>query len=142
MRALLLLAVAVCLSAKTPEQEIRETLARQQQDWNRGDVEAFMAAYDNSPATTFLGASLTRGYGPVLENYRKRYPKRENMGTLTFSELEFRVLGAESVLVLGRYHLARSASAGGEASGRFTLVFKRAANGWKIIHDHTSAGAR
>jgi ketosteroid isomerase-like protein len=26
-----------------------------------------------------------------------------------------------------------------EMSGRFTLVFRQFADGWKVIHDHTSA---
>jgi len=60
------------------------------------------------------------------------------MGTLKFSELEVRLLGAEYAVVLGRFDLARSAAGGGAANGRFTLVLKRGPGGWKILHDHTS----
>jgi ketosteroid isomerase-like protein len=33
---------------------------------------------------------------------------------------------------------ARSAEGGGDASGKFTLVLRKTAQGWKIILDHTS----
>jgi ketosteroid isomerase-like protein len=41
-------------------------------------------------------------------------------------------------VVTGRFHLARSASAGGDAQGIFSLVFEKTSTGWKIILDHTS----
>ena len=41
-------------------------------------------------------------------------------------------------LATGKYTLQRTAAGGGNASGRFTLIFKRTPKGWKIIHDHTS----
>jgi ketosteroid isomerase-like protein len=60
------------------------------------------------------------------------------MGKLTFSELEFRMLGPDHALVLGKFALERSAAAGGNASGRYTLVLHKTVKGWKILHDHTS----
>jgi ketosteroid isomerase-like protein len=58
------------------------------------------------------------------------------MGTLTFSDLEITLLGADAALVLGRWHLRR---ANDEPHGRFTLLFRRTRQGWKIVHDHSSA---
>jgi ketosteroid isomerase-like protein len=60
------------------------------------------------------------------------------MGTLGFSGLEIRLLGPDYAAVIGRFHLDRSAGAGGEASGIFTLLFHKTSQGWKIILDHTS----
>ena len=130
----LLLAFALA----SPEAEIRAVLDRQQADWNRGDVVAFMTGYDDAPATTFQGKTLTHGYQQVLDSYRKRYPTREIMGTLQFSEVEVRMLSPEAALVTGKFALDRTAEAGGPASGRYTLIFVRKPSGWKIIHDHTS----
>ena len=31
-----------------------------------------------------------------------------------------------------------SAAGGGDATGNFTLILRKGAAGWKIIHDHTS----
>jgi ketosteroid isomerase-like protein len=60
------------------------------------------------------------------------------MGTLAFSEIEIRTLAADVVLATGKYELKRTAGAGGDTSGRFTLIIRRSAAGWKIIHDHSS----
>jgi ketosteroid isomerase-like protein len=73
-----------------------------------------------------------------LARYLKRYPTREKMGTLRFSDIETRMLGAEYASVIGRFHLDRAADAGGEASGIFTLLFHKTPQGWKVILDHTS----
>jgi uncharacterized protein (TIGR02246 family) len=144
LECLSLLPLVACAAfAQTgPEAGIRALLSRQQADWNKGDVRAFMTGYEAAASTTFLGAKLTRGYQQVLDNYIERYPSRDSMGTLTFSEIEVRMLGRTYASVLGRYHLARTAAAGGDAFGRFTLILKKTPAGWRIIHDHTSAGAQ
>jgi ketosteroid isomerase-like protein len=120
------------------ERAIRNVLEAQQAAWNRGDVDAFMTGYDASESTTFVGATITRGYQQVLDNYRRRYPTKEKMGQLTFSDLEVHQLGAPYALVIGKWHLDRPADAGGNTGGIFTLLFKKTGAGWKIIVDHTS----
>lgn len=134
------LAAALTLHAQSAasERDIRSVLEAQQEAWNRGDVEGFMAGYQASSATTFVGATITRGYQQVLENYRRRYPSRESMGQLAFSELEVKLLGADYASVIGKWHLARTANAGGDVGGVFTLLFHKTNSGWKIILDHTS----
>lgn len=118
---------------------IRAVLGEQQSAWNRGDVETFMRGYWNSPDLTFAGSSgVTRGWEPVMERYRRNYPDVAAMGHLDFSELEIHLLGNDAALVLGRWHLKR---ANDEPGGFFTLVFQRFPEGWRIIHDHTSADA-
>ncbi len=121
------------------EAHIRAILAAQQAAWNRADVASFMEGYEKSAELTFSGTSgVTRGWQNVMERYRKRYPDADAMGKLEFSEIEVRLVGAEAALVLGRFHLARTAKAGGDASGHFSLVFRKTPAGWRIIHDHTS----
>jgi uncharacterized protein (TIGR02246 family) len=117
---------------------IQKILADQAEAWNRGDVEAFMQAYKDSPDTTFIGASVQHGYAPILERYKKAYPNKDAMGVLDFSEIQVRELGAKYAVVTGRFHLARKASGGGDASGIFSLVWEKTPLGWKIILDHTS----
>jgi uncharacterized protein (TIGR02246 family) len=116
---------------------IRAVLTAQQSAWNRGDVETFMKGYWNSPDLTFAGSSgVTRGWETVMERYRRNYPDVAAMGHLDFSQVEIHVLGNDAALVLGRWHLKR---ANDEPGGFFTLVFQRFPEGWRIIHDHTSA---
>jgi beta-aspartyl-peptidase (threonine type) len=115
---------------------ITDVLTDQQDAWNRGDVDAFLQGYWRSPELTFSGTSgIARGWDGVLARYKEHYPNREAMGKLEFSALEFRSLGSDAALVLGRWRLARQK---GDAGGVFSLVFERFPEGWRIIHDHTS----
>ncbi len=150
VRILAVLLVAVGMFAatpqgaaeRTPDAEIRRVLEDQVKAWNAGDVRAFMAGYADSAETTFVGSAVTKGHSQVLANYLKRYPTKERMGTLAFTGLEITMLGsgdtAEYASVLGHWHLKRTAEAGGDTGGIFTLLFRRTAAGWKIILDHTS----
>jgi ketosteroid isomerase-like protein len=114
-------------------------LTAQAADWNRGDIDAFMRGYWNSPEITFAGTSgVSRGWQTVLDHYRKNYPDRAAMGHLDFSEIEITPLGNDAALILGRWHLNRDA---GPVGGVFTLVARRFPEGWRIIHDHTSTDA-
>jgi uncharacterized protein (TIGR02246 family) len=118
---------------------IRAVLDAQDVAWNRGDVDAFLVGYWHSPELTFSGSTgVSRGWDGVLARYKKAYPDRAAMGTLDTSELEFRFLGPDAALVLGKWHLKREK---GDIGGVFTLVLQRFPEGWKIIHDHTSAVA-
>ena len=118
--------------------QIETVLRDQQAAWNRGDIDAFLKGYWNSPELTFSGSDgVQRGWDGVLARYKKNYPDRAAMGTLDFSALEFRFLGPDAALVLGRWRLTRPPS--NDAGGEFSLVFQRFPEGWKIIHDHTSA---
>ena len=119
--------------------EIRAVLDAQSAAWNRGDVEGYMDGYLRSADTVMVsGDNVTRGWQTVLDRYKKNYNSREKMGTLTFSALEFKLLGNNTATVLGRWHLKRASD---EPQGRFTLIFKRIKLGWRIIHDHTSSAS-
>jgi len=116
---------------------IRAVLEAQSEAWNRGDIEGYMAGYWRSPETVFIsGDSVTRGWQTVLDRYKKNYNSREKMGTLTFSDLEIRPISNNTAVVLGRWHLQRAKD---EPHGRFTLIFRKTKQGWRIVHDHTSS---
>jgi ketosteroid isomerase-like protein len=61
------------------------------------------------------------------------------MGTLDFSDLTVKMLGRNYAVVTGKFHLARTAAGGGDASGVFSLIFEREPEGWRIILDHTTS---
>jgi len=118
--------------------KITEVLTAQQAAWNSGDVNAFLVGYWESPELTFSGSGgVAHGFAGVRERYQKNYPDRAAMGELAFSDLEFRFLGPDAALVLGHWHLKRETK--GDVGGVFSLVWQRFRNGWKIVHDHTSA---
>src|SRR6202051_4714158 len=124
-------------SRQADRSAIRAVLTAQQQAWNHGDIAAFLTGYWHSPNLTFSGSNgIFRGWDAVMARYKKNYPDRSAMGALDFSNLEFRFLGPDAALVLGHWHLKRQKD---EIGGVFTLVFQRFPEGWRIIHDHTSA---
>ncbi|HEX5701774.1 MAG TPA: nuclear transport factor 2 family protein [Pyrinomonadaceae bacterium] len=119
-----------------PIAAIRAVLDAQTAAWNRGDIEGYMDGYERSPHIVFIsGDRLTRGWQTVLERYKKSYDTREKMGVLTFSDVEITVLSKDAALVFGRWQLQTK----DEPRGRFTLLFKKTKNGWRIVHDHTSS---
>jgi beta-aspartyl-peptidase (threonine type) len=100
-----------------------------------------MEHYWKSDDLTFSsGGKTTRGWQATLDNYRKRYPTREAMGRVSFSELEITPLGSSTdedgaAMVLGRWQLDGESEPVG---GNFTLVFRKIDGKWVIVHDHTS----
>ena len=117
--------------------EIQSVISAQQDAWNRGDIDAFMHGYGRSASTVFVSEDeVERGWETVRERYRVKYSDRAKMGTLSFSEIEVTMLSPGAAVVLGRWRLKR---ANDEPHGRFTLIFKRLPEGWRIVHDHTSA---
>jgi ketosteroid isomerase-like protein len=118
---------------------VRAVLDAQVAAWNAGELEKFMAGYWRSPKLTFFsGGSRQQGWDATLARYRRNYQSEgREMGRLAFSELDIQPLGADSAVVRGRWQL--TLSNGKQPGGLFTLVFRRFRDGWKIIHDHTSA---
>ncbi len=140
----LLAAPAPSAPQQLDEAAIRAVVAAQAVALNRADIPAFMQSYENSPDTTFIGAHLAKGYAPILDRYTKAYSTKEQMGRLTFVNLDIRLLPGscgtvEYAVVTGNFHLERSAH--GEATkddGIFSLLWRKGPQGWKILLDHTS----
>ncbi|HTK27639.1 MAG TPA: DUF4440 domain-containing protein [Pyrinomonadaceae bacterium] len=118
------------------ESDIRAVMNDQVAAWNRGDIEGFMSGYWRSDKLTFVsGSNVTRGWQPTLDRYKKNYDSRAKMGTLAFSDLEITVLSKDAAVVLGSWSLAREKD---NPHGKFTLVFRKFKDGWRIVQDHTS----
>ena len=138
----ILIAVLACAApeqASSSVAEIQSVLTAQQDAWNRGDIDAFMNGYARSASTVFVSEDeVRRGWETVRDRYRVKYSDRTKMGTLSFSEIEVTMLSPDAAVMLGRWRLKR---ANDEPRGRFTLIFKRLPEGWRIVHDHTSAAS-
>lgn len=118
---------------------VTQVLDSQVKAWNGHDLEAFMAGYWKSPDLTFFsGANERHGWQATMDRYKATYqsPGHE-MGKLDFSNLRVAALGTDAAFVRGEWHLTMSD--GKMPHGLFTLVFRKFADGWKIVHDHTSA---
>lgn len=132
---LLLLSVSAFCQSKD-ETEIRNVLEKQNAAWSRGDVDAFMVGYWEHDSLMFIGKSgVTYGYKNTLANYKKNYPDTSAMGKLTFTLIQVKQLSPEYFHVIGKYYLTRTI---GDASGHFTLLFRKINGKWVIISDHSS----
>jgi ketosteroid isomerase-like protein len=119
--------------------QIRSILQAQQEAWNRGDIDGFMNGYARAPSTVFISEdTIRRGWETVRARYRQKYSDRAKMGRLSFSNIEINLLSSDAAVVVGRWSLERAKD---RPHGRFTLIFKRLPDGWRIVHDHTSAAA-
>ena len=135
---ILLLISFASISAQTDKESkaIRKVMADQAVAWNRGDIDGFMTGYWKSEKLTFLsGTDVTRGWQPTLDRYKKSYDSRAKMGVLTFSDLEITILAKDAAIVLGSWSLERDKD---NPHGKFTLIFRKFKDGWRIVMDHTS----
>lgn len=145
MRPIAALALALLFACGRPgfaaddRTAIAAVLAGQADAWNRGDLDGFMAAYERSEALVFTsGADIQRGWQGTYDRYVARYRSAgpQEMGRLAFEVLDIRELGSDGAVVLGTWTLTDTPKAG---TGVFSLAFLRTPEGWRIVHDHTSA---
>lgn len=128
----------VTLNAQsTPEQEkILKVMDQQQVDWNKGDLPSFMESYWKNDSLAFVGSKkVTYGWKATLENYKKEYPGKAGMGTLSFSDIQIKTLSPTSAFVIGAWHLKREM---GNLDGHYTLLFRKIDGRWVITVDHSS----
>ncbi len=117
--------------------QIYTILNQQVRDWNAGDIAAFMKGYWNSDSLMFVGkAGVTYGYDATYQNYLKRYPDRATMGKLTFDFINLTYPSEDVAFLVGKFHLERPEK--GDASGYYTLLWRRINGQWLIVCDHTS----
>lgn len=119
---------------------IRNVMENQVEAWNSGNIEGFMQGYWNSPEMKFVsGDNVARGWQAALDRYKKSYDSKAKMGFLTFKDLEITILSKDSAVVLGSWNLDREVDGKKDnPHGKFTLIFRKFKDEWKIIHDHTS----
>ena len=126
----------VSSSYQTSIEEITKMLNQDAKYWSEGNLEAFMESYIKSDSLVFIGSrGLTYGWQQTLDNYKKGYPTKDHMGTLSFDLLEFKELAKDVFFVIGKYNLKRTV---GDASGHFSIILKKIDGKWKIIADHSS----
>lgn len=114
---------------------IRSIMDNQVAEWNKGNVDGFMAGYWKSEKMTFQsGNRRLLGYDALAAMYKKNYAGTK-MGTLTFKDIEIKPLEKNLYLVLGRWNVKTKEKV---QEGLFTLIIRKIDKQWKIIHDHSS----
>ena len=142
--AILLLVLSMaCAAAPGPGadavKDVRAVMTAQIDAWNRGDLNGYMSGYWKSPDLVFFSnGTETRGWQATLDRYRTRYQGQgKQMGTLDLPEMDILTLGTESAMARGRWRLKMPD--GKELTGMTSVIFRKFPEGWRIVHDHSSA---
>ena len=121
-------------------------LARQAEAWSRGDLDAFVEVYAED-ATFLAPTGIVQGREAVRARYAALYPDPSAMGTLRLEVVEMRPVWGVEPTVLGESEpgeihgagiVARwtlTPATGESASGTTLLLFRREAEGWRIVQD-------
>jgi ketosteroid isomerase-like protein len=101
-------------------------------------LDAFVSDYAKDSLTGFVSRGhVHQGYAWIRRNYAPRFAEGAERDSLPFEEFAVRPLAPAVALVTARFVLFRDGR--DMASGPFTLIMERRADGWKILHDHTSS---
>ena len=116
-------------------EEFGFAIREQVDSWNSGELAGFMKYYWRSGEMTFHGGKRRlQGWETLNSMYIETY-SGEQRGILEFSGLEINVLSLESAYVLGDWKVELPDTV---KQGKFTLIWKKMDEGWRIIHDHSS----
>ncbi|MDP3582470.1 MAG: nuclear transport factor 2 family protein [Ignavibacteria bacterium] len=115
---------------------ILKVLEDQRIAWNSGDIEGYMQGYWKSDSLRFVGKSGVRyGWSETLSSYKKGYPTKAEMGSLTFNVISLEQLSETSLFMIGKWSLTRVENS---VSGHFMLIWKKVDGKWLITADHSS----
>jgi uncharacterized protein (TIGR02246 family) len=104
--------------------------------WNRADLDGFLSTYARD--AVFMGNPPTVGMDAIRERYQRTYFRDGRpRDQLAFDELQTTMLGPNHALMTGRCILTNPTD-NKQSFCRFTLIWERRADGWKMIHDHSS----
>jgi len=118
--------------------QVKKLLDTQVESWNKGDLDGFMLGYWKSDELTFFADNtVEKGYEALNQRYFKKYKADgKEMGKLTFSEVDIKLVSTTFVVVRGRWKVEKTTET---RDGLYTLWMEKKPEGWRIIHDHSSA---
>jgi uncharacterized protein (TIGR02246 family) len=125
-------------TATRQQLDVVKIILAQQNAWNKGDLDAYLSHYKESPDTQAVLANLVRGIDAVRSAYKQNFPNKDSMGTIEDTDIEVRALGDNYALATGKYHLNRPKKSGGPVEGTFMEIFEKTANGWQIIFSQST----
>ena len=119
------------------ENTIRDFTAKLQDDWNAGDMGAYLATYHNSTETSLMfGGGGLRGWQAIADLFTATWKTEAAMGDFTVEDMTVFFGGSGTVIASGTFeHVFPDQT----VNGAFTHVWRQVEPGqWRIIHEHTS----
>lgn len=104
--------------------------------WNRGELPVYLSAYVDS-ATAMGSTGLVRGVGGIEGQMKAGFWRTGRpLQVLSYDHLEIRPIGPDQAIATGQYIL----TGGGRPNrtGWFSTIWVRTAQGWRMVHDHSS----
>lgn len=116
--------------------EILALTAKLAQDWNGGDMAAYLAAYRSGPDTSLLfGDRSLRGWQEIHDLFTTTWTTEEAMGDFSTDAVAVTFAGSDVAIASGRFeHVFPDET----INGAFSHVWHRGEDGWRIVHEHTS----
>lgn len=119
------------------QESIESLLQRGVDAWNDGDLDGYVATYADASTTTMLRPEgRIVGRAAIRTALAPRFEPGAVRDSIRLEEVEVRPLPPLIGIVTGRYVLERSGNEPG--GGWFTVVVRRAGEGWRIVHDQKS----
>ncbi len=119
--------------AAAPVGEAARSFQRQMEAWNRGDLEAALSAYWNSPDIIWVNKrGLSKGFAPFAESMRQEGTK----GIYSGEVLHSRSLSPKSALLVVRWAITDQGKRlmGGVSTQLWEVRDRR----WRIVLEHAS----
>jgi len=132
-----LIATAVPAQAGSSEGEVEAVMRNLVQDWNAGDMAAYLAAYAESADLRLLSsAGILKGWDTVNALFREQFPDEPRMGDFTMDAVEVRLLTDDVALTSGKFEHVFAEQT---IQGSFSHVLRRQEDGsWLIELEHVS----
>lgn len=117
------------------EQEIRGTLDRTAEGWNKGDLNQYLSAYVPE-ATEMLSTGPAGGVEAIEKTMKEGFWKSGRpIQNLHYENVVVRMLDKKAALVTGKFVLIGAGRP--DRTGWFTTVWVKTKSGWKMVHDHS-----
>ena len=126
------------LAARTARNEIMALTKKLSIDWNQGDMEAYLGAYQQEGGTSLLfGGTILASADEIRELFTSTWTTEEQMGDFETSEVTVRLIEPGLAIARGRFDHQFPTE---RVTGVFSHLWKQSDGTWKIVHEQTSRG--
>jgi ketosteroid isomerase-like protein len=138
----MMLAAALALTPAAalagPAEQAEDGFTRQRVAWNKGDIEAALDLYWNSPEITWVSkAGVNRGFAGFARAMRDEYAGRpEQMGVYSGEVLLAKEVSPETGLLVIRWSIDRDGKR--LMGGVSTQLWEEVDGAWRIVFEHAS----
>lgn len=119
--------------------KIGELTKKLSKDWNRGDMDAYLNAYQPGTGTSLLfGGTILGSSEEIRSLFTQTWTTEEAMGDFETRDVVVQLIAPGVAIARGHFEHQFPAE---KVSGVFTHVWRQGDGTWKIVHEHTSRGA-